>query len=111
MASGELETHSFNALAYKSLWFNDAGDPFDLSETSSNRKDIDNTLFGERYDQLLHWLSASAEGTWQTFVRVCNVLKLTNDVKDARSIFRRLILLGYLEARKMVRNGQFVQLP
>jgi len=30
----ELETHSLNALVYKSLWSNDAGDPFDLSEAT-----------------------------------------------------------------------------
>lgn len=101
--SGELETHSLNAIPYTSLWSNDAGDPFDLSEISSNREDTGDTLFGERYDQLLHWLSANAEGTWQTFVRVCNVLKLVGDVKDARSIFRRLILLGYIESSD---NGQ-----
>ena len=103
MASGELETHSFNALAYKSLWSNDTGDPFDLSETSFKRKDTGNTFFEERCNQLLHWLSANAEGAWQTFVKVCNVLKLADDVKDARSIFRRLILLGYIESSE---NGQ-----
>ena len=71
--------------------------------TSSNKKDIGNTLFGERCDQLLHWLSATAEGTWQTFKNVCNVLQLVDDVNTERSIFRRLILLGYIESSE---NGQ-----
>ena len=97
-ASGELETHSLNAIPYTSLWTNDTGDPFDLSEISFNGANIDDASLGKNYDQLIHWLSANAEGTWQTFIKVCNVLKLTDDVKDARSIFRRLILLGYIES-------------
>ena len=94
----EIETHSLNALIYKSLWTNNTGDSFDLSEVSFNTKNTDDTLLGERFDKLLYWLSANAEGTWQTFVQVCSVLQLVDDVKSARSIFRRLILLGYLES-------------
>ena len=96
--SSELETHNLNVLTYKSLWFNDPGDPFDLSVTSSNERDTGDPPLGERYDQLLYWLSANAEGTWRTFARVCDILQLANDSKDARSIFRRLILLGYIES-------------
>ena len=94
----ELETHSFNAIPYTSLWFNDVGDPFDLSDSFSDMKDTDDPLLEERYSQLLYWLSANAEGTWQTFARVCDVLKLSNDIKRTRSIFRRLTLLGYIES-------------
>ena len=96
--SSELETHSLNALSYISLWFNDAGDPFDLSAIPYDEENISDPSLGERYDQLLYWLSANAEGSWQTFAKVCNVLQLTNDTKDARSIFRRLILLSYIES-------------
>ena len=97
--SAELETHSLNALTYTSLWFSDPGDPFDLSVTSSDKRDTSDPSLGERYDQLLHWLSANAGGTWRTFVRVCDVLQLTEDISGgARSIFRRLILLGYIES-------------
>lgn len=97
-SSTELETHALNTLAYTSLWSNDAGDPFDLSDMPFNAINIDDTSLGERYDLLVIWLSASAEGTWRTFARVCAVLKLTDDTKKARSIFRRLILLGYIES-------------
>ena len=76
MASGELETHSFNTLAYKSLWFNDAGDPFDLSETSFKEEESVYNLLAERYDQLLYWLSTNAEGTWQAFAKACTILQL-----------------------------------
>ncbi len=94
----ELETHSLNALAYKSLWANDPGDPFDLSAALSEKRDIGDPSLGECYDQLLYYLSANAEGTWQTFARVCDVLQLTDDTNQARSIFRRLTLLGYIES-------------
>ena len=120
----ELETHSLNALTYKSLWSSDFSDPFDLSDTFSytestsdtslrERYDqlphwlsanaVSDTSLGERRDQLLHWLSANAEGTWQTFVRICSVLALADDVKVARSIFKRLTLLGHIESSE---NGQ-----
>ena len=94
----ELETHSLNALKYEPLWSNDMGDPFDLSDAPSHEEDVDDSSLGKRYTQLLNWLSANAEGTWQTFARVCDVLQLANDIKGARSIFRRLILLGYIES-------------
>ena len=97
-AGAELETHSLNALKYNSLWSNDVGDPFDLSDASSHQENIDDSSLGERYNRLLYWLSANAEGTWQTFARVCDVLQLANNIKSARSIFRRLILLGYIES-------------
>ena len=103
MASGELETHSLNAIPYTSLWSDDAGDPFDLSETSFKEEESVYNSLAERYDQLLYWLSTNAEGTWRTFAKVCSILQLAGDVKDARSIFRRLILLGYIESSD---NGQ-----
>ncbi len=94
----ELETHSLNALKYNSLWSKDVGDPFDLSDSPSHEEDIDDSSVGERFNRLLNWLSANAEGTWQTFARVCDILQLAGNVRDARSIFRRLILLGYIES-------------
>ena len=94
----ELETHSLNSLAYKSLWTNDIGDPFDLSDASSEVEEAGDSTLEVKHNRLLYWLSATAEGTWQTFARVCNVLQLAKDVQDARSIFRRLILLGHIES-------------
>lgn len=94
----ELETHSLIALAYKSLWTNDIGDPFDLSDASSEAEEVGDSTLEVKHNRLLYWLSATAEGTWQTFARVCNVLQLAKDGQDARSIFRRLILLGHIES-------------
>ena len=101
--SSELETHSLNAIPYTSLWSNDAGDLFDLSETSFKEEESGYNALSERYDRLIYWLSTNAEGTWQTFAKACTILQLAEDVKDARSIFRRLILLGYIENSD---NGQ-----
>ena len=98
VSRAEVETYSLNALTYMSLWSNDLGDPFDLSSASSEAEDSDNASLGEQYDRLLNWLSANAEGTWQTFARVCDILQLADNIKGARSIFRRLILLGYIES-------------
>ena len=94
----EIETHSLSALTYKSLWIYNTSDPFDLSDVSFNTENTDDTLLGESFDQLVYWLSANAEGTWQTFTKVCDILELADDVKAARSIFRRLKLLGYIES-------------
>ncbi len=103
----ELETHSLNALTYKSLWSSDFSDPFDLSDAFSNAETVAETIddpsLGDRYNRLLHWLSATCEGTWQTFKNVCSILQLVDDVNTARSIFRRLTLIGYIESSE---NGQ-----
>lgn len=103
----ELETHSLNALTYKSLWSSDFSDPFDLSDAFLNVGTVAETVsapsLGDRYNRLLHWLSATCEGTWQTFKNVCRILQLVDDVSTARSIFRRLTLIGYIESSE---NGQ-----
>ena len=99
----ELETHSLNALTYKSLWSSDFNDPFDLSDAFSNAETVGAPSLGDQYNRLLHWLSATCEGTWQTFKNVCSVLQLVDDVNTARSIFRRLTLLGYIESSE---NGR-----
>ena len=99
----EVETFGLDALVYRSSWLNDAGDPFDLSDTMSCEEDMNDSARGEQYSRLLYWISATAEGTWQTFYQVCEVLQLADDRKAARSIFRRLILLGCIENSS---NGQ-----
>ncbi len=96
--STELETHSLNALKYKPLWSKNVGDPFDLSDSPFNEGNTEDSSLGERYNRLINWLSANAEGTWQTFARVCDVLQLADNIKGARSIRRRLMLLGYIES-------------
>ena len=99
----ELETHSFNVLPYTSSWPTDGDDPFDLSDAFSNAETVGDPSLGDQYNRLLHWFSATCEGTWQTFKNVCSVLQLVDDVNTARSIFRCLTLLGYIESSE---NGQ-----
>lgn len=101
--ASELEIHGFNALPYRPKWPNDGDDPFDLSDAFSNAETVNDPSLGDRYNRLLHWLSATAEGTWQTFKNVCSILQLVDDVNTARSIFRRLTLIGYIESSE---NGQ-----
>ena len=96
--SAELETYSLKTIPYVSSWSNDVSDPFDLSGVLPNPENRGEAAFGERYDHLLYWLSTNGEGTWQTFAKVCNVLQLAVDVKETKSIFRRLRLLGYIES-------------
>ena len=112
----ELETHSLNALKYEPLWPNDMGDPFDLSDAPSHEEGVDDSSLGERYNRLLNWLSANAEGTWQTFARVCDTLQLAGNIQGTRSIFRRLILLGHIESSSdgqkwSICSTTFVQCP
>ena len=98
--SAELETYSLKTIPYVSSWSNNVSDPFDLSDVLPNSENRGEAAFGERYDHLLYWLSTNGEGTWQTFAKVCNVLRLAVDVKETKSIFRRLRLLGYIESSK-----------
>ena len=99
----EVETYGLDALVYRPSWSEESGDPFDLSGMMSSEEDVHDSLRGEQYNRLLYWISANAEGTWQTFSRVCEVLELTDNTNAARSIFRRLILLGCIESSG---NGQ-----
>ena len=96
--SAELETYSLKTIPYWSSWSNDVSDPLDLSDVLPNPENKGEAALGERYDHLLHWLSTNGEGTRQTFAKVCNVLRLAVDVKETKSIFRRLRLLGYIES-------------
>lgn len=97
VSSAEVETYGFSALPYKPLWERDLGDPYDLSFETPSVTEVEDPQLGEKYDRLLYWLSATAEGTWEVFVRTCAALGLTSETRLARRIFRRLILLGHIE--------------
>ena len=100
----ELGTISSFELPYIPEWSNDVDDPFDLSDAFSNAETVSDPSLGDRYNLLLHWLSATAEGTWQTFRNVCSVLQLVDDRNSERSIFRRLTLLGHIESSESGQN-------
>jgi hypothetical protein len=72
-------------------------DPFDLTDADLPDQIQDNTQIDHQYDQLLYWLSARVEGSWGSFVNACNLLGLIKDLKEARYVLRRMMLLGHVE--------------
>jgi hypothetical protein len=107
----EIETHYFKPIeakgaaasviptgaGYTSVGINHPIDPFDLYQTELPDNDLEGSEADQRFDQLLYWLSARAEGSWEVFVKACQLLRLVNEPKQARHIQRRLILLGHIE--------------
>lgn len=99
MVSGTgIETMGSFEFPYNPEWSNDADNLFDLSDALSNAETVIAPKLGDQYNQLLHWLSTTAEGTRQTVAKACDVLRLAVNVKQTKSIYRRLRLLGYIES-------------
>ena len=108
----EIETHYFKSIeakvaaagvippgtGYTSVGMGHPIDPFDLSETELPDIDLEDSDADQRFDQLLFWLSARAEGSWEVFVQACQLLRLVKEPRHARHIQRRLILLGHIES-------------
>ncbi|MFB2880681.1 hypothetical protein [Floridanema aerugineum] len=59
-----------------------------------NHSSLNIEVFSGRYEQLLYWLSAQACGTWESFKKACDALKL----EEPKRILRRLKLLGHIES-------------
>jgi len=107
----EIETHYFKPIeaegaaagvittgaGYTLVGINHPIDPFDLYQTELPDNDLEGSEADQRFDQLLYWLSARAEGSWVIFVKACQLLRLVNEPKQARHVQRRLILLGHIE--------------
>jgi hypothetical protein len=101
VATAEVETYGFSSLSYKPLWDRDVGDPYDLSDdTDFPETGVNDPVLAEKYNRLLYWLSATAEGTWEGLVRTCVTLGLADHSNKARRIMRRLMLLGHIECSK-----------
>jgi hypothetical protein len=71
--------------------------PFDISETELPESDLEDSESDQRFDQMLYWLSAKAEGSWEVFVQACHLLRLVKEPRQARHVQRRMILLGHVE--------------
>jgi hypothetical protein len=98
MVSGaDIEIEGLSALTYKSKWTLDLGDPFDSFSTSAAQDNEEDEQLEARYNQLLYWLSATAEGSWSTFANACQTLNLVKENMPAQRIQRRLMLLGHFE--------------
>ena len=91
----DIEIHSFNALEYRQMEYEDPGDPFDQSDAWQPQEASRES--SALFERLLHWLSVRGEGTWEGFKQACDVLRVAADKQEARSALRRLSLLGHLE--------------
>ena len=93
--SQDIQIHGFDALQYRRQVSEEPGDPFDQSDRwQPHETTLEESV---RCDRLLQWLSARGEGTWVAFVQACERLKVTDDHRIARSVFRRLSLLGHID--------------
>ena len=91
----DIEIHGLNALQYRQMEYEDPGDPFDQSDAWQPQEA--SPASSALMERLVHWLSVRGEGTWEGFNQACNVLKVAEDKHEARSILRRLVLLGHLD--------------
>lgn len=97
VSNSEIETHALNTLMYRPLFTPTIEDPFDLLDQDTYKTDYKDQELANSYDKLLYWLSFAVDGSWETFVRACEILKLTNDFNRPQSILRKLILLGHIK--------------
>jgi len=68
--------------------------PFDASASSPiNQSSPDIETLSQRYEHLLYWLSTLGSGTWESFKKACDALRL----EEPKRILRRLRLLGHIE--------------
>lgn len=92
----EFDTSGSDRIPYRPRWVQDPGDLIDLLDVGgAATADPERTA---RFDHLLTWLSSVGEGRWETFLRACQTLGVADDATAARSVFRRLSLLGHVEA-------------
>lgn len=95
VSKSDIETHVLNVLVYRPLFSSSIDDPFDLLYLDSENSGNEDQELIDRYDKLLYWLSFTVEGSWETFVRTCDALNLTNNNRP-QSILRKLTLLGHI---------------
>ena len=74
------------------------GDP--LARSDSPVKESGSPELGKKFEKLLYWLSSVGGGTWQTFAEACLTLGVVEDKQSARSVLRRLRLLGHVDCSR-----------
>src|SRR5262249_36924468 len=95
----EFDTTGSDRIPYRARWVGDSGDVFDLAEAAGVAPAAaSDSESDERYDRLLAWLTATGEGRWESFVKACGVLGVADNNTSAKAVFRRLSLLGHIEA-------------
>lgn len=93
----DIETHTLNALMYRPLMIPAIDNPLDLFISGSDNSGNGEQDQSDRYDKLLYWLSFTLEGSWENFVRTCEILNLTNDFNRPQSILRKMTVLGHIK--------------
>jgi len=90
------DVHDYtNPIPYQPLEKDIYDNPFELTSTSYiNQLSSNVEAISSRYEQLLYWLSAIGNGTWESFKKSCEALKL----EEPKRILRRLKLLGHIES-------------
>lgn len=98
MVSAGIDTeHYTRTIAYRSPVFIPAEDPLDLSDLAAHTGQLPTSESILAINRMLYWLSATGAGSWPIFRRVCDLLTTQAVGLDAKHIFRRLRLLGYVE--------------
>jgi hypothetical protein len=95
----EFDTTGSDRIPYRARWVGDSGDVFDLAEavTGSALASSD-PQSDERYERLLAWLTATGEGRWESLVKASAEIGVADNNISAKAMFRRLSLLGHIEA-------------
>lgn len=84
-----------NPIPYRQIQKISYDNPFDLRASPTLSQSLPNIeVISHRYEQLLYWLSAQSCGTWESFKKACDALKL----EEPKRILRRLKLLGHIES-------------
>ena len=83
-------------LPQREVKIDDPGDPFALSDEPI--RESASPELGIQFEKLLYWLSAVGGGTWQTFAQACVALGVVDERQHARSVLRRLRLLGHVDS-------------
>lgn len=99
----EVETADYaRTITYRHLTHPRPEDPFgplEVGGLGSEEADDTSGYFDRtvRYDQLLHWLTATGAGGMVAFESACAALGIASAEGQSRRILRRLRLLGHLE--------------
>ena len=97
MTQNGVDLHSFIQIPRLPPPEYDPGDPLDQFDApwppAEGRPEL-----SPQFARLLYWASALGGGTFQAFIQACQTLQVAGDKAEARSVFRRLRLLGHIES-------------
>ena len=97
MTQNGVDLHSFIQIPRLPLPEDDPGDPLDHSDAPWP-PDEERPELSSQFERLLYWASALGGGTFPAFIQACQTLQVVGSPADARSVFRRLRLLGHIES-------------